>query len=381
METPEAESGPEAVQHDRAVGIGIVGYGGFGRFLHETWAKMDRVRVEAVADNGLASVTSVPSYSDWKDLLTHPGIDLVAIATPPAQHAEIACAALAAGKHVIVEKPIATTRKDAQRVLDARNRSGRVATVDFMLRFNPVVEAIHAWCSNKAFGELRRVLVENYAQDESLPPGHWFWSREDSGGILVEHAVHFIDIVQGCRPGRATQVFGARQRRNPDQEDRMLATVIHEGGLTESHYHAFSRPKEFERTSMRFVFDLAEVDVRGWIPMAGEVTALVNIDSESELDRLPGFRVTHRKALPLVDETGGRSSHASSLGRGKQTLLEGAFAMFVTKAEAYAAALRGLMNDVLAGMENPGHPLRVTLEDAIVGLEIALRATEAAGQD
>jgi hypothetical protein len=55
--------------------------------------------------------------------------------------------------------------------------------------------------------------------------------------------------------------------------------------------------------------------------------------------------------------------------------------MFETKAEAYAAALRGLMNDVLAGMENPGHPLRVTLEDAIVGLEIALRATEAAGRD
>ena len=204
--------------------IGIVGYGGFGRFLHDAWSKVERADVVAVADTDPGcDPGDIRFYSAWQDMLNDDEVDVVAIVTPPSTHAAIACAALGRGKHVLVEKPVATTLEDAARIRDRRDESGCVATVDFMLRFNPIVETIREWCRRECFGRLRRVAVENYAQDESLHPNHWFWNREISGGILVEHAVHFFDVVQWCAGSAPAHVDGMTVERTPNQEDRVLA--------------------------------------------------------------------------------------------------------------------------------------------------------------
>ena len=356
--------------------LGIIGYGGFGPFIHRAWAQLDAINVRAVAD---ADPTRQPGgvtfYTSWQELVADPHLDLVAVATPPRTHAEIACSAMEAGKHVLVEKPLATTREDARRILAVRDRTGRVATVDFMLRFNPVVEALYAWSRNGSFGRLRRVVVENYAQDETLPPEHWFWNHALSGGILIEHAVHFIDIVQSFATAPARRVDGVSLQRNPNQTDRMMATVVYGDDLVATHYHAFMRPGFFERTSMRFVFDLAQLDVEGWIPLSGRVTALVGSETRPELARLPGFRA-------VQEETLGDGNHAPRrLRSGGQTyeaehLIEGVFAVPVPKAEAYAACLQRLIADVAAVIRHPSHRMRVTLEDGLISLDIALRATE-----
>ena len=93
-----------------------------------------------------------------------------------------------AGKHVLIEKPVATALSDAERLLEIRDRTKRVAAVDFMMRFTPLAEILARWTINKPFGDLRHATVENHAQDEFLPPDHWFWNSAQSGGILVEHA-------------------------------------------------------------------------------------------------------------------------------------------------------------------------------------------------
>jgi predicted dehydrogenase len=369
--------------------LGIIGYGGFGPFLHGAWAAMEGVEVAAVADaDPRRDPGGVRFYPRWEDLVADPGLDLVSVATPPATHADIACAALEAGKHVLVEKPRATRREDALRILAARDRAGRVVTVDYMLRFNPVVEAVHAWCRNGSFGRLRRVVVENYAQDETLPPEHWFWDPERSGGILVEHAVHFIDLVNACTPAPPARVDGLAVRRNARQEDRVMATVLYEDGLVASHYHAFSRPGFFERTSLWFVFDLAQVEVEGWIPMAGRVTALVSPETEPALGRLPGFQPYRERDLAEVEDVsrpegwgdGGQGGGAPrSLSSGGESypataLVEGVFAVPGTKAQAYAGALRALLADVRAAIGDPRHRMRVTLQDGLASLDVALRA-------
>ena len=94
-----------------------------------------------------------------------------------------------AGKHVIIEKPVATTSADADRLVEIRDRIGRVAAVDFMMRCTPIVEAIASWKPKLPFGRLRRVVIENHAQDETIDADHWFWDASQSGGILVELAV------------------------------------------------------------------------------------------------------------------------------------------------------------------------------------------------
>ena len=368
--------------------IGLIGYGGFGRFLHRAWSGIDDVQVVAVSDaDPTRNPGGISFYADWHDLVSDNDVEIVAVATPPSTHAAIACAALSSGKHTLVEKPVATTAEDAHRILEERDRAGLVATVDFMLRFNPIVEALHTWSHSGCFGKLRRVAVENYAQDESLPPNHWFWNRAISGGILVEHAVHFFDVVQWCSGSRPVHIDGVALRRNSEQEDRMMATVIYEDGLVVTHYHAFAGPDFFERTSMRFVFDLLQLDVYGWIPLSGHLSAIVNRQSEKELDRLPGLRVLSRRpsgeiksiAHPVGPSLGvGRTVHVAGRPYTMEGTVEAEFALPVSKPEAYVDCLQALMSDFVAGVADADHRLRVTLEDGIASLEIALSATKEA---
>jgi predicted dehydrogenase len=345
--------------------IGMIGYGGFGRFLHGAWSEMDHVDVTAVADaDPDRNPKNVRFYSDWQRLISDSQVDIVAIATPPSTHAAMAVAALKEGKHVLVEKPIATTMEDANQILAERDRAHRHITVDFI-------------------GVLRRVVVENYAQDESLSPEHWFWDPALSGGILVEHAVHFFDVVRWCSGSRAVRVNGIGLHRNRRQEDRMMATVLHEDGLVATHYHSFSRPNFFEQTSMRFVFDLLDIDLEGWIPMSGRLRAIVNEENESELTRLPGFQTTVRQTESNKASMAGSSRAAAArqtisvAGRPykMEAVSEGAFALPRTKSEEYARSLRALMSDFVGAIDDPAQRLRVTAEDGVASLEIALAAT------
>ena len=367
--------------------IGILGYGAFGRFLHDAWRTLDDVRVVAVAaQEPVAPEAGVRAFKRWEDLVASGEIDLAVVALPPDAHGRAAVAALDAGLHVLVEKPLATTLEDAGAIRAAAQRAERahgprVVGVDFLMRFNPVVEALHAWCrpdvetgagpDARPFGVLRRVVVENYAQDESLGPEHWFWDRARSGGILVEHAVHFIDVVNGCGPGAPARVQGAAVRRADGREDRVLVNVLYESGLAMTQYHAFSRPNFFEETTLRFVFDLAELRWEGWIPMRGTVRALIGPETEAALHLLPGYAEHVRAAVPA-----GRGGPLRSGGVAYAPThdVSGAFALPGSKADAYADAVRALLLDVRRAIETPGYRVRAGLGEGTESLRIALAA-------
>jgi predicted dehydrogenase len=353
--------------------LGLAGYGGFGRFLHRTWGAMPGVEVAAVATLH-DGPEGVRVHDHWQGLLTDDAVDLVAIAVPPNLHAAVAGAAMEAGKHVIVEKPVATSLAEARRLVEVRDRTGRVATVDFMIRFTAVAEALARWGRERPFGRLRRAVVENHAQDETLPPEHWFWDPAQSGGILVEHAVHFLDLVSSMTDARAVRVDGWGHRRNARQEDRVLATVAYDDGLVATHHHTFSRPEFFERTTIRLWFDLAEVEIEGWIPLAGRVRALVGPGTEEALAALPGFSETARRPAPV------REGSARRVLVGGEPFevadeVEGTFDAGTPKPEVYAAALRALLTDVRRAMADPAHRVRVPLEDGVEAVRLALAAT------
>jgi predicted dehydrogenase len=374
------------------VNLAIVGYGGFGQFLHRAWKVLDGVNIMAVADINRPGTldAGIQFYPNWRDLLNNPTIDVVSIVTPPSSHAEIACAAMEAGKHVLIEKPLATRREDALRTLSVRDRTKRVAGTGFMLRFHPLLKTIEAWCRSKCFGALRRVVVENHAQDESLPPDHWFWNRDVSGGILVEHGVHFIDLVNYWADARASRVQGISHARTSLQEDRVLATVLYEDGLMATHYHAFARPGFFERTSIRAVFDLAEIELEGWIPLDGTIRALVNSETEAELEHLPGLVIIERMRVDEVQDL----SRPNGWGPGQERLdaegivrsggisydvedlLVGTFSMGETKGEVYEDCLRRMLSDFVKAVTTPGYQLAVPLECGVEALEIALAASD-----
>lgn len=372
-------------------GIGLVGYGGFGQFLHGTYDGLPNARVTAIADERMPEVPGdVEVFASASELFATPEVEVVVIATPPGSHGDLGCAAMEAGKHVLIEKPLALSREEARRLIATRDRTGVVATVDFMLRFNPVVEAVQEWCRSGAFGALRRVLVENYAQDEALPRTHWFWDAAQSGGILVEHAVHFIDIVHGCTDAGPARIEGFQVARASGQIDRVGLQVLYDDGLMMSQYHAFSRPGFFEHTSMRFVFDLLQLEVVGWIPLEGRFRALLNPSSEAALYDLTGIQLTAREAIQAVQdeqrlqgegETGAMQIpvvRSGGVTYDVAHMVEGTFSLPQPKSVAYAEALQALMADLLQAIEQPGHQMRVTLEDGLSSLEVALAGTDRA---
>ena len=374
--------------------LGIIGYGGFGQFLFSALKGHDFINICAISDvlSPETEIVDIPFYKDWKELLIQPEIEIVVIATPPSSHAEITCAALESGKHVLIEKPLATTLQDAEKIVKARDRSGKVAMVDFLLRFNPLVERIQRLCQLGCFGDLRRVVIENYAQDEQLPPDHWFWDVSISGGILVEHGVHFFDLVNALTSSKPLSVKGFSHSRDQNLEDKFLVSILYENGLMGTYYHSFTRPGFFEHTTLRFIWDLAEIELEGWIPLSGRFTVLCNSGSEEELHLFPNLSIKQKTSIKNVLDISrpgewGTSKHASRpddtiYSSGKEyfvdRMISGSFELNQEKTDVYSNSLRVLMTDFIRAVENSGYRQRITLEDGLESLRIALQASSSA---
>ncbi|MBK8566321.1 MAG: Gfo/Idh/MocA family oxidoreductase [Saprospiraceae bacterium] len=372
--------------------VGIIGYGGFGKFLHNAWRQMDNVRVVAIADlnaDKLQNLESISVFANWRDLIRQENIDLVAIVTEPSTHETMAKACMEAGKNVLIEKPLALLPDDARRIMEARDKTRMVAATDFIMRFNPLLQYLQQLTQAGIFGQLRRVAVENYAQDEQLPLEHWFWDTARSGGILVEHAVHFIDLVHFLQPNKVLAVNGLKHNRNERQEDQIMANVLYEGGLIATHYHAFSRPGFFEKTKIKLAYDLADLELNGWIPLQGELTALVNQETKASLLQNPFFKLT--RAVPIeeaADESRPKGWGLTSTANRDPSLLSsggilykanemvsGLFDLGRSKQEVYMDCVQASLQDVLDKISNPAHQLVAPLEAGLKALEVATLAT------
>jgi predicted dehydrogenase len=157
-----------------------VGYGRFGRFLHWAWGD----QVVALCDRAGIEAPELPArtYIDTSALLEDPDVAIVCVATEPGTHAGLAVEVLKAGKHVIVEKPLALTMEEAMRVIEVAVGAGLMATVDHVLRHHPLVRAVETIGREGLLGALRTFAVSNYAIVDAVPADHWFWDERRSGG-------------------------------------------------------------------------------------------------------------------------------------------------------------------------------------------------------
>jgi len=371
--------------------IGIIGYGGFGRFLHYWWSKLDEVEVTAIAESGkgFESANSCRIYSNWRELINDPDIDIVSIVTPPGLHAEMACEAMKAGKHVLLEKPVAITEEGGNQIIETQKETGKVITVDHMIRYNPIIQSFMELSRNNAFGKLRQVVVNNYAQDEALPAGHWFWNKALSGGILVEHGVHFFDIVNAIGNQQYKEVYGSSSSRNEQQTDRVAALVLYDEGLIASYYHAFSGPGLFEQTTIQLAFDLARIEIEGWMPMKGTLKALVNDETKNKLSAIPGWKATVESPLSSLRDVSRpegwgdtdvpeehNSVNCGGITYDVDEMVSGTFEINQTKGEVYGKCVQSIILDITKKIENQDHKLKITVEDAFESLKIALLASK-----
>jgi predicted dehydrogenase len=171
--------------------LGSIGYGGFAQFAIEQFTQTGRVVLRGIAGSQreaafqAAAKLGIPQPSSVEQLVGRDDVDLVYIATPPHLHHEQAILALRAGKHVIVEKPLAVSLAEADEMIRVAQERDLLLTVNQMQRYNPLFEAIGKIVSTKVLGEVLHGYFENYASDQGLSPDHWFWDRARSGGIFI----------------------------------------------------------------------------------------------------------------------------------------------------------------------------------------------------
>jgi predicted dehydrogenase len=323
----------------------------------------ERAKSSAEADN-------IPKYTaSYKDLLMDPEIDIVLVATPPYLHSEQAVAALQAGKHVVIEKPLATDVRDGERILETAKRVNRRATVDFIMRYNPLMERVKQVIDEKLLGNLYRTLQENYASSQGLGSDHWFWDISRSGGILIEHGVHFFDLVSWLNGSEPADIQGILTSRTQGIEDKVMANVRYSNGTLSTFYNSFSRPAVVEKTWAEYVFDMGEILTEGWIPQKLMLRAYVSAEASARLKDIFHNGRFHEEKM---DETGLESS-----GRVYHTdrKLEIHYELNEDKEEIYAQSAADLMADFIKSIEDPHYRMRVTLEDALRSLEIASAAS------
>jgi hypothetical protein len=137
-----------------------------------------------------------------------------------------------------------------------------------MQRYNPLYEIVKTIIDEKWLGDFIHGFFENYASDEKLVPQHWFWDEEKSGGIFIEHGVHFFDMFSGwLGKGELINSFEIR-RPGVSQKiiDRVQADVLYKEGPV-TFYHGFNQPKILDRQELRLQFDRGDITLYEWIPV------------------------------------------------------------------------------------------------------------------
>lgn len=375
-------------------GIGIIGYGAFARFLHECWNDLENARVVAAsARTPSRDPGGLSFHTDWRDLVARDDVDIVSITTPPDQHEEMAVEALRRGKHVLVDKPPALSVQGARSIVEAARLFGRLASVNYLMRYDPLVEALRTVNSEGVFGKLQHVNIINYAGGD-IPRDHWFWDRSRSGGILVEHAVHFLDMIAYVHPSPPVRVTALASSREPGMEDTVQATVEHADGLLTTHFHQFNRPPGFERQTSRFAFDLADVDMEGWIPQSGRIVGLAGEGIEPRLRALfpdceiesgvPGAGALELQGIAGGDHSSGASTvtevSAGGTAYGVEAQIEMRFSAGSAGQDLYKYCARAAMADLAECAGNPGRRPRTDLESALDSIRAACAAARFIGE-
>lgn len=191
--------------------VGIAGLGRSGWSIHARLLEIlpDRYRVVAVVDadearrNEAVDRFDCMAYTAYGDLLADPAVELVILALPSHLHADLSIAALAAGKHVVCEKPMATSLTDADRMVAAAQESDHILTIFQNRRYDAHFAKVRSLIESGVLGRIVqiRVTASNFGR-------RWDWQtlKEYGGGTLNNTGPHFIDLVM--------QLFGAGE---PDQ--------------------------------------------------------------------------------------------------------------------------------------------------------------------
>lgn len=363
----------------KPLGLGLVGYGGFGQFSLDALEALPDVHLVAVADMDSqrrleAARLGVRTFEQADGLLALPEVDIVHICTPPNTHASLVIAAARVGKHVLCEKPLALCVEDGAEMIATVQANGVRFMINYVLRYNPLILRLQVLLHKKIFGKLHHLSLENWATDESLKPGHWFWQPEYSGGIWIEHGVHFFDLFNWLIGQNAETVAATSQMRPDGCLDRVWGLVRYQEGVVASFHHAFTQPARIEQTTIHLTFTRGYVTLNGWIPTRMVVEALLDEASLEVFREWAGYDpiiLENYSGEQICGWSFGAPYRATARIRAEFDLSEG-------KLNVYRESIRAVMADLIRSIQDREYLPAITMQEALASLAVAQAATSAA---
>lgn len=199
-----------------SITAGVIGLGYTGRLHLQAWQQTPGAQVIAVADSNPATAQTAPGllcYPDYRALL-ETNVDAVSICLPTWLHCEATIAALNAGKHVLLEKPIAVTVAEAERMLAAARANGKTLYVGMTHRFYPELREAKQRVDNGDIGEIVQAtdsIIEHFG---FLDLPRWYLDKSQAGGgAVLTSGIHLVDRLRWFLNDDVTHVAGAMTNR------------------------------------------------------------------------------------------------------------------------------------------------------------------------
>lgn len=222
--------------------IGLIGCGRIAQLVHlHTLTHLREVELAAIAEidpqrlaDARKRVPQVPAFADYGELLALSDLDAVVISLPNTCHAPAAIAAFEQGKHVYLEKPLATNFEDADAILTAWRSAGKVGMIGFNYRFNPLFQSLRQHIQAAKVGKLVTVRSVFSTAQRTVPK--WQQERVSGGGVLFDLALHHIDLIHFFFGQPVREVGASLSSQNIENDSAVIQMRLADGLLVQSFF-------------------------------------------------------------------------------------------------------------------------------------------------
>jgi phthalate 4,5-cis-dihydrodiol dehydrogenase len=249
----------------RILRLGVAGLGRAFSVMLPTLSSDERIALVAAADPRpeararFAADFGGTAYATVEELCADPAVEAIYVATPHQYHAQHAALAAQAGKHLLIEKPLALTLADGSAIIEAAQRAGVVLVVGHSHSFDAPVARLRTLIAGGEFGTLRMVNALNYTDYLYRPRRPEELDTAQGGGAMFNQAAHHVDIVRLIGGGLVTGVralTGAWDRARPTEGAYAALLTFADGSFASLTYNGFGH------------FDSDEFN--GWIGEMGQ---------------------------------------------------------------------------------------------------------------
>lgn len=211
--------------------VAVIGVGSMGQNHARLYFQSEQAKLVAVADAHLPQLEKVAhkyqvkAYTDYREMLENEEIDAVSIAVPTSLHKEVALAALKKRKHVLLEKPIASTEEEAREIIIAAKNSGANLMIGHIERFNTALLELKQRLKRGDLGEIYKIDVQRIGP---------FPARITDVGVITDLSVHDLDIINyllDSNQGPLSLYAETQQKLHPHCEDAVTALLRYPQGI------------------------------------------------------------------------------------------------------------------------------------------------------